>query len=85
MDHATDEILLTDGEAAKLLRILRTRLVRLARAGKVPCVILPDGEIRFSRADLIEWVAAYRHPAQAIDQVSNDRPTQATADAPRSG
>lgn len=83
MDHATNEILLTDGEAAKLLRILRTRLVRMARAGKVPSIILPDGEIRFSRADLIEWVAAFRRPAQATDQVSDDR--KAVADAARSG
>jgi excisionase family DNA binding protein len=60
----SDEILLTDSEAAELLRILRTRLVKLARRGIVPHVLLPDGEIRFSRSDLVEWVDRYRQTMQ---------------------
>lgn len=62
MDTASDTILLTDVEAANLLRILRTRLVRLARRGEVPHVLLPDGEIRFRRQDLVQWVATYTRP-----------------------
>jgi excisionase family DNA binding protein len=62
------EILLTDSEAATLLRILRTRLLRLARRGEVPHVLLPDGEIRFRRADLVAWVANYCRPAEAISK-----------------
>jgi hypothetical protein len=58
-----DQILISEAEAAGLLRILRTRLVRLARAGKAPCVILPDGEIRFRRSDLVAWVEMYQRPA----------------------
>lgn len=67
MDHASD-ILLTDSEAAKALRMLRSRLVRFARAGKVPCVILPDGEVRFRRDDLVEWVAGFRQPVETGEQ-----------------
>jgi excisionase family DNA binding protein len=63
--EATDEILLTDTEAARLLRILRTRLVRLARRGEVPHILLPDKEIRFRRSDLVAWVANYRRPGAA--------------------
>ena len=49
MEHKT---LLTDGEAARLLRMLPVRLNRLAKKGVIPCVILPDGEIRFDEQDL---------------------------------
>jgi hypothetical protein len=65
--ETTDEILLTDTEAARLLRMLRARLTRLARHGGVPCIILPDGEIRFRRSDLVEWVASYHRPVEAIE------------------
>jgi excisionase family DNA binding protein len=50
----SDEILLTDYETAEQLRISRNKLLRLARAGKVPHVLLPDGEFRFRRSDLVE-------------------------------
>jgi predicted site-specific integrase-resolvase len=60
-----NEILLSDVEAANLLRMLRCRLAKLARAGKVPCVILPDGELRFRRDDLTEWALHFRKPAEA--------------------
>lgn len=68
------EILLTDTEASDAVRMLRARLVRLARAGKVPCVLLPDGEVRFRRADLENWVAQHEQPANlqsATTQISN--------------
>ena len=32
------------------------KLVRLAKQGKVPCVLLPDGEIRFVESDILKWV-----------------------------
>jgi hypothetical protein len=65
-----DELLLTDDEAATLLRMLRARLVRLARAGKVPCVILPDCEVRFRRSDLESWVEARTRPARTAEAES---------------
>lgn len=51
--------LLTDGEAAQLLRILPARLLKLARAGHVPDVALPDGELRFDEADLLRRTFRY--------------------------
>ena len=60
-----NEILLDADEAATQLRMLRTRLTRLAKAGKVPSILLPDGEVRFRRADLVEWVSQYRRPTDS--------------------
>jgi len=56
-----ESTLLTDGEAADLLRMLRTRLVRLAKQGRVPHVLLPDGELRFDRADLLVWIQEHKY------------------------
>ncbi len=58
-----DALLLTDAEAARLLRMLRSRLVRMARRGDVPCIILPDGDVRFRRGDLAEWIGRHHRPA----------------------
>ncbi len=63
-----NEILLDGDEAAAQLRISRTKLTRLARRGEVPHVLLPDGEIRFRRDDLVVWVASYRQPPAAQPQ-----------------
>ena len=48
--------LLHDFEAARLLKMRANKLVRLAKQGVVPCVLLPDGEVRFIEADLLKWV-----------------------------
>ena len=61
----TQSRLLTDGEAANLVRMLPTRLLKLAKAGVVPSVTLPDGEYRFLESDLWDWIASHRHvPAE---------------------
>jgi len=39
--------LLVPRELDRLLRYPRGRSEKLAKAGKLPCVTLPDGEIRF--------------------------------------
>lgn len=44
--------LLTPREVDRMLRYPRGRSLRLARAGKLPHVQLPDGEIRFSEEQL---------------------------------
>lgn len=54
--------LLHDGDAARLIGMPRSRLVRLAKHGKAPCIILPDGEIRFSEDDIRRWVDAHKQP-----------------------
>jgi hypothetical protein len=69
--------LLTDGEAARLLRMIRMRLNRLAKAGKIPCVMLPDGDMRYDEADLWRWIDSRKHgvpavppePAKLIDDI----------------
>ncbi len=55
--------LLTDSEAGELLRMLPVRVVRLAKRGVIPHVALPDGELRFVAADLLNWAMTYRRPA----------------------
>ena len=57
--------LLSDDEAADRLSMLRARLVRLAKAGDVPHVILPDGELRFIESDLWDWVEKHKHGTAA--------------------
>ena len=42
--------LLTPSETDQLLRYPRGRSARLARARKLPAIVLPDGEIRFDQA-----------------------------------
>lgn len=55
-----DRRLLHDFEAAGMVRMLRSRLCKLAKAGKVPVVRLPDGELRFDQDDLWVWVDAHK-------------------------
>ncbi len=50
-------------DAGRLLRMLPTRVTRLAKRGQLPCVKLPDDEIRYLEADLREWVLGYRQSA----------------------
>ena len=57
-------ILLHDFEAAELVRMTVRRLVRFAKQGKAPCVILPDGEVRFRESDLRAWVDEHKQPAE---------------------
>lgn len=55
--------LLSSSEAADLLRMLPARVVRLAKRGAIPCVLLPDGEIRFDVQELAAWVEQHKQPA----------------------
>ncbi len=45
-------------ELDRLLRYPNGRCTRLARAGKIPHIVLPDGEIRFDPNVIDEWLAA---------------------------
>ena len=53
--------LLTSSEVDAILRYRPGRARRLAKAGQLPSVVLPDGEIRFREAD----IAALLEPAGA--------------------
>ena len=54
--------LLSAHEAAVLLNMLSARVKKLAKAGVVPHVVLPDGEIRFIESELVDWVRTHRRP-----------------------
>jgi hypothetical protein len=59
-----DTPLLLDAEdAGRLLRMIPARVTRLAKRGQLPCVKLPDGELRYLEEDLARWVREYRQPA----------------------
>jgi hypothetical protein len=61
-----DKPLLIDNiDAGKLLSMPSTRVARLAKRGDLPCVVLPDGELRYSVDDLKTWIDHFRQPAQA--------------------
>lgn len=62
--------LLTTREVDRLLRYPRGRTLRLARAGKLPSIRLPDGEIRIREDDLSTLLA---HRNGAAGEVSNAR------------
>jgi len=49
----TNEIL-TPEEVDRLLRYPRGRAVKLAKAGLLPAILLPDGEVRFDRQAIVE-------------------------------
>lgn len=57
----TAQILLTPLEAADLIRLPTRQVVKLAKAGSLPCIRLPGDEYRFSEADLWRWVERHRH------------------------
>jgi len=59
----TRPILIDCNVAGRLLDMLPARVTRLAKRGDLPCVILPDGEVRYSEDDLRSWVEEHRHPA----------------------
>ena len=61
----TTPLLINAHEAGRLLQMLTARVVRLAKHGELPCVVLPDGEYRFQVSDLEVWVAEHRRSTDA--------------------
>jgi len=60
----TQPLLIDACEAGRLLNLLPARVTRLAKRGVIPCVKLPDDEIRYLADDLREWVREHRQPAE---------------------
>ena len=61
---STHEPILIDArDAGRLLDMLPARVTRFAKRGLLPCVALPDGELRFLPADLRDWAEQHRRPA----------------------
>ncbi len=58
--------LITDSEAAEILRLTPRQVARLAKKGILPSVNLPGGEVRFDPDDLRAWVESLKQPAAAV-------------------
>jgi len=56
----TNEKLLTAGEIAGILQMPEARVARYAKAGTIPHLRLPGGEIRFLAADVRAWLDGQR-------------------------
>ena len=55
---------LTNHEAGALLRMIPARVLRLAKAGEISHVMLPDGELRFDECDLWQWVESRKQATE---------------------
>ena len=55
--------LITDSEAAEILRLTPRQVAKLAKKGILPSVKLPGDEIRFDPDDIREWVETLKQPA----------------------
>lgn len=54
--------ILTPEEVDRLFRYPRGRSARLAKAGLLPALFLPDGEIRFDRQAIADALASMSKP-----------------------
>ena len=62
-------LLIDKHEAGRLLDMPPTRVSRLAKRGEIPCVVLPDGELRYLPEDLRAWVNGFRQNVEGIADV----------------
>jgi hypothetical protein len=63
MNAATLPRLLLPSEVAALLGLTTRQIVRLARTGDLPHLVLPDDSIVIDAADLTRWLNSRRRPA----------------------
>jgi len=63
--------LLMPREVDRLLRYPRGRSLRLARSGKLPHLVLPDGEVRFFQHEIEEFLKAAREPSREPAEVAH--------------
>ncbi len=59
--------LITDSEAAEILRLTSRQVAKLAKKGILPSVTLPGDEVRFDPDDLWRWVENLKQPAVKED------------------
>ncbi len=59
-------VLLKPVDVDLLLRYPIGRSLKLAKRGKLPHIVLPDGEIRFRETDIEQIVTSPAQPAQRI-------------------
>jgi hypothetical protein len=60
MANAELPYLITTLDVGIWLSMPTARVLCLARAGKIPCLLLPDGEIAFDRDELTRWSEGLR-------------------------
>jgi excisionase family DNA binding protein len=56
--------LLTAHEVAAWLCTTERRVLRMAREGELPHVLLPGGDVMFEPAALVKWLAHQRQPLE---------------------
>jgi len=66
------ETLLTGREVDLILRYPAGRTERLARAGKIPFVRLPDGAVRFPEKSIADLLTARQEPSKDPGGVDAD-------------
>ena len=64
------ESLLTPREVDQLFRYPHGRSAKLAKAGELPAVFLPDGEIRFQSGVIDEWISERSQPKKEAAHVT---------------
>ena len=47
-------------EAADILRLPTRQVVKLAKAGTIPRIVLPGDEYRFDEQDLLTWIESHK-------------------------
>ena len=60
-------MLITDSEAAEMLRMTVRQLARLARRRELPSIHLPNGDLRFDVEDLQQWINSLKQPVQPAE------------------
>ncbi len=46
--------------AEKTTGYARQTIYQLKSAGKIPCIVLPNGGVRFSKKDIISWLMSHK-------------------------
>jgi hypothetical protein len=52
----------TELKVATLLSLPVRTVVRMAKAGQIPCAVLPNGDLVFDPADLAKWLDSLKRP-----------------------
>lgn len=55
--------LLTPHDVSLWLSMPPARVVRFAKSGQIPCIVLPDGELMFDADELAAWLVRLRTEA----------------------
>ena len=69
----TTDRLIRPCELDEWLSYPRGRSQRLARKKLIPCIELPDGEIRFDLAAIEKWLAEHATPTEEDSAVKNEQ------------